>query len=53
MATPIKETPVLKSADAIIFSKRMEISSKKAISKEDLEKLKATQQSFQRLYGKK
>lgn len=47
MARPIKETPVLKGADATRFRKNMELSEKKTISKEEYDRMKKTFDLFQ------
>lgn len=52
MAIPIKDTPVLKGQDAAAFSKQVEASSKRSISKEELAKLNASKAKFQLLFSK-
>jgi hypothetical protein len=53
MAIPIKDTPVLKGKDAIEFSRQIEESSRKSITKEELKKLDQSQQLFEKFFGQK
>ncbi|MDO8998696.1 MAG: hypothetical protein Q7W45_02945 [Bacteroidota bacterium] len=53
MAIPIKDTPVLKGNDAKEFSKQIEESSRKAISQSELQKLRQSQETFQKLFDNK
>lgn len=53
MAIPIKDTPVLKGKDAAAFTKQVEASSKKSITKEQLQSLNNSKMLFEQLYGKK
>lgn len=50
MAIPIKPTPVLKGKDAREFSKQIEETSKKSISKSELERLDRSYQKFKTLF---
>ncbi|MCE6991001.1 hypothetical protein [Dyadobacter sp. CY323] len=46
MARPIKETPVLKGAEAVRFRKNLEVSQKQQISPDEKERLKKNFELF-------